>query len=385
MNPPAPIAHLEFNAVNGDETPDRVSKTAAKVQDGLLLVRDTPLESSNAALKFSGDSSVVHAGVRPFVRTDSFSLSLRLKPTEMQDRAVVLHQSRAWSDAGSRGFELTLDQGRPFFGLIHFWPGNAVAVRARRPLPMNVWSSLVVTYDGSSRASGIRLYLNGALLDTDVVRDHLYKDISYRREAGDRSSDTHPLTIGARYRDSGFKNGLIDDLQVFDVCLTAAEVTGAIRRDRGDTAAFAHFLARNHEPYISALAELKALREQENRLVADVPEIMVMEEMPTPRPAHLLARGAYDAPGAIVSRGTPGSLPSFPAGQPRNRLGLARWLTDRTPSARRARRRQSNLAHAFRPRPRRVAGGLRQSGQVADASRAARLARRHGSWTAAGT
>ena len=54
-----------------------------------------------------------------------------------------------------------------------------------------------------------------------------------------------------------------------------------------------------------------------------------MEEMPAPRPAHVLARGAYDAPGAIVSRETPGSLPPFPNGQPRNRLGLARWLTDR--------------------------------------------------------
>ena len=71
--------------------------------------------------------------------TDPFSLSLRLKPTETQDRAIVLHQSRAWSDAGSRGFELTLDHGRPFFGLIHFWPGNAIAVRARqRPAPQHL-------------------------------------------------------------------------------------------------------------------------------------------------------------------------------------------------------------------------------------------------------
>ena len=70
--------------------------------------------------------------MRPFARTDPFSIDVRLKPTERQDRAVVLHQSRAWTDAGSRGFELTLDHGRPFFGLIHFWPGNAVAVRARR-------------------------------------------------------------------------------------------------------------------------------------------------------------------------------------------------------------------------------------------------------------
>ena len=234
---PTPIAHLAFDVVEGDQTPDSVLKSSAQVQEGLVVVREPGAPGgSNAALKFSGDNPVIHPGVRPFVRTDAFSLSLRLEPTEVQDRAVILHQSRAWTDAGSRGFELTLDRGRPFFGLIHFWPGNAVAVRARRALPLDTWSRLVVTYDGSSRAAGIRMYLDGVPVETDVVRDHLYKDISYRREAGDRSADTHPLTIGARFRDSGFKNGLIDDLQVFDVCLTALEVSGAIRLDRRDAA-----------------------------------------------------------------------------------------------------------------------------------------------------
>jgi hypothetical protein len=330
MSPPRPIAHLPFDTLIGDETPDSVLKTPAQVQDGLVLVRDTPgSDTPNAAMKFSGDSSVVHPGVRPFVRTDPFSFRLRLKPAELQERAVILHQSRAWTDAGSRGFELTLDRGRPFFGLIHFWPGNAIGVRAKRPLPMNTWSRLTVTYDGSSRASGIKLYLDGVPIETEIIRDRLYKDISYRREAGDRSSDTHPLTIGARFRDSGFRNGLIDDLQVFDVSLTAAEVSGTVRRAADDDAAFAHFLEREYQPYMSALAELRTLREQENRLVADVPEIMVMEEMPTPRPAHLLSRGAYDAPGDVVPRDVPRSLPPFPKGQPRDRLGLARWLTAR--------------------------------------------------------
>ena len=120
-------------------------------------------------------------------------------PAEEQARAVVVHQSRAWTDAGSRGYELTLEGGRPFFGLIHFWPGNAIAVRARRALPLHEWSRLTVTYDGSSRAAGIRLYLDGAPLATDVVRDQLVKDISYRPEAGDRSADTHPLTLAARF------------------------------------------------------------------------------------------------------------------------------------------------------------------------------------------
>ena len=392
LTPPVPIAHLSFDRVSGDTTPDHVSHITARLQDGPVL---TPLNSqdltvnpqgptptpqlpkpnaqlptpnpqratldgqglpgnsqdsardaqdravtmdagsgplptgANGALHFSGDNSVVHPGVRSFGRTDPFSLALRLKPTEKQERAVLVHQSRAWTDAGSRGFELTLHDGRPFFGLIHFWPGNAIAVRASEPLALGQWSRLVATYDGSSRASGLRIYLDGRPLDTEVVRDRLYKDITYNREAGERSPTRHPLTVAARFRDSGFKNGLIDDLQVFDTALTEAEVAGTLGRDAGQETAFEHFLARHHEESLSLLAGLRALRADENRLVGGVPEIMVMEEMPAPRPAHLLARGSYDAPGDVVPRDTPASLPPFPEGAPRDRLGLARWLTSR--------------------------------------------------------
>ena len=38
-----------------------------------------------------------------------------MMPTERQPRAVVLHQSRAWTDAGSRGYELLLEDGRVAF------------------------------------------------------------------------------------------------------------------------------------------------------------------------------------------------------------------------------------------------------------------------------
>jgi len=74
---------------------------------------------------------------------------------------------------------------------------------------------------------------------------------------------------------------------------------------------------------------LKKLREEESVLVNDVPEIMVMEEMSKHRDTHLLKRGAYDAPGDAVEPDTPGSVMKFPADAPRNRLGLAQWLTDR--------------------------------------------------------
>ena len=323
IEPPAPISHLAFDRVDGDKTPDSVLPRAAEL-------RDAPVHSGRTRrLRFSGDNSVVHPGAPIFKRTDPFSFALRLQPTELQDRAVVFHQSRAWTDAGSRGFELTLDRGRPVFALVHFWPGNAVAVRAVKPLPLAAWSQLVITYDGSSRAAGIRLYLNGAPVATEVIRDRLYKDITYDPAAGDNVGEQPRLTIGARFRDSGFKNGLIDDLQIFSTELTAAEVTVMAGQRPSSAAAFEHFLARSYEPRIAAVAELGRLRTAENALVAAVPEIMVMEEMRTPRPAHRLDRGAYDAPREIVARDTPASLPPFPKGQPRNRLGLARWLTGR--------------------------------------------------------
>jgi hypothetical protein len=403
---PQPAAHFPFDSVVSNTTPDSVNVTNfAKLVDGPMLVPGPSLPSTgresahyshsqsesrltsaatnpNFAFQCSGDNELICQGVGEFNRTDAFSFSLWLKPTEKQERAVILHRSRAWTDSGSRGYELVLDQGRPFFGLIHFWPGNAVGVRGKQALPTHEWSHVAVTYDGSSRAAGVQLYLNGELLETEIIRDNLYKDIVHRKEWGDSDVDNIPLTLAGRFRDSGFKNGLIDEFQVFDVCLTEVEVKSIAfgesesnepltlnlsTREReqqspGDSSAsaskqtqpsatnktrrtihalpkgggrgagkaiFDYYLARHHEPYRAALIELQQLREQENNLVNDVREIMTMNELPQSRATFLLRRGAYDAKGDPVQPDTPASILAFPTDQPRNRLGLARWMIDR--------------------------------------------------------
>jgi hypothetical protein len=376
---PEPVARFSFDTVVSNTTPDSVNTTNfARLVDGPTSVAGR----DGQALQFSGDNELVCKGVGEFQRTDAFSFSLWLKPTEQQERAVVLHRSRAWTDSGSRGYELVLEHGQPFFGLIHFWPGNAIGVRAKASLPTNEWSQVTVTYDGSSRAAGIRFYVNGEELESEIVRDNLYKDIVHRKEWGDSDAGNVHLTLAGRFRDSGFKNGLIDDFRVFDVCLTEPEVKLIAEADgntanpltltlsprereqqlpltspsstseqtqpvaiqeqrrtilplpegegRGEgTALFDHYLARHHEPSRVAVAELQQLREQENHLVNDIREIMVMQELPQPRPTFLLKRGAYDAPGERVQPDTPSSIHPFPADQPRNRLGLARWIIDR--------------------------------------------------------
>ncbi|MDO8540480.1 MAG: PSD1 and planctomycete cytochrome C domain-containing protein [Opitutaceae bacterium] len=53
---------------------------------------------------------------------------------------------------------------------------------------------------------------------------------------------------------------------------------------------------------------------------------MVMEEMEKPRETFILVRGAYDKRGERVTANTPAMLPPMNAAEPKNRLGLARWL-----------------------------------------------------------
>ena len=131
-------------------------------------------------------------------------------------RAVVFHRSRAWSDAGSRGYQLLLEDGRLSASLIHFWPGNAIRIRTPDALAVNKWHHVVMTYDGSSRADGLQLYVNGDRQSCEVVRDSLYKNIM--GGGGDN------ITIGERMRDRGFTHGMVDEFRVYDRRLTALEI-----------------------------------------------------------------------------------------------------------------------------------------------------------------
>jgi hypothetical protein len=236
-------------------------------------------------------------------------------------------------DAGSRGYELLLEHGRLAFGLHHMWPGNSLKVVTRAAVPVNTWTHVAVTYDGSSRAAGVRVYLDGVAAEVEVVRDGLFKDITYGNEPN--------LAIGFRFRDSGFKGGQVDEFQVYPRALTALEAAHLA----GDPTAEAawntsaerltapqrdqlldYFLANIDAGARKLRDDLHALRKEENQVINPIPEVMVMEEMHQPKDAFVLRRGAYDAPGERVQADTPRALPPFPADLPRNRLGLARWL-----------------------------------------------------------
>ena len=222
------------------------------------------------------------------------------------------------------GDELLIEDGRLSAALIHFYPGNALRVQTKDELPLKEWVHVTMAYDGSSKAQGLKLYVNGRLAEVVIVRDKLTKNIT--------GGGGNNITIGARFRDRGFKGGSVDDFKVFNRQLTAAEAAELF--SPGHLASLSveqlqDYLAATESGLVGkALAELKAARAARGKLVDNLPEIMVMREMETERPTYFLHRGAYDQRRQQVPSGTPAYLNPFPKNAPKNRLGLAKWLTD---------------------------------------------------------
>ena len=88
------------------------------------------------------------------------------------------------------------------------------------------------------------------------------------------------------------------------------------------------FRANVDSPLKQAESAVAGLKQQQTRIIAAAPNVMVMLELPQPREAFILIRGEYDKRGDKVTAGLPSAFPAMPAGVPQNRLGLAKWLVD---------------------------------------------------------
>jgi hypothetical protein len=358
--PASPAAHYDFESVKAKKAIAKKNFVDSIHPDAPPATsRQTPKavpRGSSVGIHFENDNSVeLPESIGAFRRSDAFSFAFWFQPNQLQDRAVLVHRTRGGLDAASRGYEIILEHGRLEFTLAHFAPGNCVRIRTTQPLPLKTWTHVTAMYDGSSRAAGMKICLNGKCADCEVVRDNLYRDILYRKEWGDfddakiqdNGTPVIKLTLGWRYNDMGLKDGAFDDFMVFDRALTPAEAAllaggAAPRIDQGwwDWLVGNKPLPANADEWLDAWlrdtddtwrttnAKLHDLRTQDDNLVNDVDEVMVMREMPVQRPTFVLNRGQFDQHGAEVTPDTPKALPPFPEGAPRNRLGLAQWMVD---------------------------------------------------------
>ncbi len=321
------MAHLDFE---GESRHDReMVNLAQKNKPVKLRHRLEPIAKGpvGGAMLFTGDDEIDFPKMGFFNETDDFSFAVWLRPQEHRERAVVIANSRGGVDDG-RGYEVVMDNEIVSFALMHFAPGNEIRIRAKHPLPLNEWTHLAFTYDGSSRAAGMKMYQNGALLATEVVHDHLIKDIARRKQWGDIDLDQIRFTLGGREHDSPLKNCGVDDYWVFSRDITAGEVK-LLANKTPDRADWYEWFVQHLDSVKEIDKQLLALRRQRTAVVNDVLEMMVMKELPQHRPCFVHPRGNPKQHGEAVEPSTPEHVLPFAKDAPRDRLGFAQWLVSR--------------------------------------------------------
>ncbi|MEZ6096402.1 MAG: DUF1553 domain-containing protein [Pirellulaceae bacterium] len=330
------------NAIVGCELPDSKIHVDFEQRDEknqfLREADSTPVASTNSrnesltglhgqGLLLTGDDAL-NVPAFHLKLNQPFTISCWVKlPDELKD-GVIFHQ-QSGTDVGFSGTEFRIRNGKLFFGMIRFWPGNTLAVERDEAIPRNEWVHLVARYDGSLDATGMKLFVNGEP-GQSVIRNRIYKN----------AFSSENIAFGERFRSFGLKQTAIDEIQIFDIALDALEVSavfqgvglGEVLKNAGEIDRRKFWLNRKNESvsaYCKQLSEIRFSRVMQNDPLT---ELMVMEEMDSVRETYLLERGAYDAPRTadrIVERDVPVDLLAFPEDASRDRLGLAEWLTNR--------------------------------------------------------
>ena len=263
-----------------------------------------------------------------FERDQPFSAGLWIKLGEDKAGSII---SRMDESEGYRGWDLWIQDGKPGIHLVNKWSEDALKVVSRKALEAKKWQHVFITYDGSSKASGVSVYINGLLQDVDRDPDKLKSTIKTKA----------PFKIGQRNKGDHLEKAGVQDVRLYSRVLKVEEIAALRDKPRlaylvskpaekrtedEQKAVYDSYLNTYDKEYMSFAADFAALETEEREIKKRGTIAHVMNEKPTEPEAYVLFRGEYDKRREKVEPGTPEMLPAFPEEYPKNRLGFAKWL-----------------------------------------------------------
>ncbi len=335
------------------------------------IMRGEPLFSSAKAGKgarFDVDTHVAFPGTRNFDLSQPFTVAFWMQHSGLVEKGV-LHKMDGPETLRGLGLSLSRpvsipDELRREYHLtvrLSSSPREAIVVKTENPLVDKRGEDstyhIAISYDGSGRAAGLQLHLNGEAAEFAILDDSLASS----------PGNSAPFEIGAG-RFGGRYTGTLDDLRIYSRVLETDDIAPlvahepirsllgdpyvdcqkvlagvppkaaddiyapkpdtVVSRCRSRTSRLKAYYLTHAAPETDRRlhARLQEQQRMRSQLAEAVPNVMVMKELPQARDTYMLGRGDYRNRTEKVSPGTPGWLPAFPENAPPNRLGLARWI-----------------------------------------------------------
>jgi cytochrome c553 len=326
------VFHAELDEGRGKEIIATVNGEleAVNLTDGYTWVADK--QRSPKALAVRPGEGIAFPDVGDFKASQPYSAAVWVKPTKRGLNGAVLARMDD-SKGAVPGWDIWLQNDRVATHLIDTWPSKTLKVAAKQPLPLNQWTHITITYDGSAKAGGLRIFYNGEPQPSDTEVETLSKTDNTRTKA--------PFKLGQRNSSSRVQNLTIGDVRVYDRQLSFAESTQLAKGSRAaeilakpaakrspaeKDALYEWWLMSFDRAYKDLVATQDSLQRDEVAIKSRGTVALISNEKPSMPEAYLLNRGEYDQRRDKLAANTPKSLPAFPSDLPKNRLGFAKWL-----------------------------------------------------------
>jgi hypothetical protein len=327
-----PTTGLTFQALLAEGA----GTTLTALVDGQLrqFAAGKPLTWDNGQLaekawKNQSDVHVAFEDVGDFDTHQAFSFGGWVKPTTVGGYSALF--SRMEESNAYRGWDCWMEDGKVGTHIVSHWMDDALKVVSANAIPAKVWSHVFVTYDGSGKADGVKIYINGDEQEARKIEIDKLKG-SIKTKA--------PFKLGRRNRSSAL-SGALQDVRLYTRTLNPVEVEliakvpraawvaskpADKRTDAEKDDVFSLWLPSKDAQFKDLVSRKKLLNNELSLIKARSTVAYVMSERPKEAMAYILKRGEYDKRLDQVKPETPKMLPALPSDLPHNRLGLAKWL-----------------------------------------------------------
>ena len=229
-----------------------------------------------------------------------------------------------------RGWDMWVEGNKVGSHIVDKWPSDAMKAVTQEALTVGVWHLVTITYDGSLKREGLKVYVDGVAKATEPSGDGLKGTIK----------TAVPFKLAQRNNTAPIEGLGLQDLRLYKRALPAGEVAAllAMRSDyllslgsdklkpAQKDELFSGWLVGGDPVYKELSAKLAALQSEEAAIRGRGTVAHVANEKPEAPEAYVLFRGEYDKRRDKVRPITPAALPAMAPSLPNNRLGLAKWL-----------------------------------------------------------
>ena len=322
------IAHVPLNERNSNEVVTIIGERKTIPLSGEVEFQDGKL---GPAVVLKKGQTLDLGDVGDFERTNAFSYGAWVRVSKASGTSGVLARMDVGADY--RGWDLMQDDKKFSVHIVNKWPDNAIKVSTKADvIKEKTFQHVFVTYDGSGKAKGVRIFIDG--VDTPLNRDKDSLSETIRTSTSFR--------IGQRSKGQEFERGRVQDVRVYERRLSGNEVgalakvvpirqTLSIASDKRtaeqNDAIYDYWLTTRDDAYLKLAKAHATLKSEQDAIRERNPVTHIQREKKDSMPvAAILFRGQYDKPKDKVTAATPAFLPALPAGAPTNRLGLAKWI-----------------------------------------------------------